>query len=477
MIVPRLIALASLATAALRPPTAVAAAAEIAGVSVIPHRIETAMRYRKPHDPDLAARMQLFVKGPARPQTFDGRTPAELLASGDWAWHDLATAEPAPEGALSVWTFNGKSSRWGVGHSFDLKADGLLDTSVDIAAPTLWISAATFLSSNGAVQPDTLVLHAANDSEKPLHLTAVRLWLPKVGESWTTLWPQKPLTLSTTVPPKDRGFAKLTTPLLPLTYAAIEVTTSAGPLWAHLRIKREAFDISGGWVGDHVKNEPFLRLLSRLHVNTAHIEKVNGYTDNPTLYDRWPLKLFNTLEPATFDTDEWLPKLHAVEFLGEPQYGGGRPVLPQEVFDKLLPYRRSRLPSSVTHSEERIWRWYAGLSDFPHYDAYRVVAPLARLMEPIRPLGQATHPLGRSARNHWRHVPLPARSQPPHALCLLVARPTSRLERRLSGDTKTSIAHARRTPAAGLSRPRQPHHLALLVQSQPAITRGFSRPY
>jgi hypothetical protein len=375
MIIPRLIALASLATAALRPPTAVAAAAEIAGVSVIPHRIETAMRYRKPHDPDLAARMQLFVKGPARPQTFDGRTPAELLASGDWAWHDLATAEPAPEGALSVWTFNGKSSRWGVGHSFDLKADGLLETSVDIAAPTLWISAATFLSSNGAVQPDTLVLHAANDSEKPLHLTAVRLWLPKVGESWTTLWPQKPLTLSTTVPPKDRGFAKLTTPLLPLTYAAIEVTTSAGPLWAHLRIKREAFDISGGWVGDHVKNEPFLRLLSRLHVNTAHIEKVNGYTDNPTLYDRWPLKLFNTLEPATFDTDEWLPKLHAVEFLGEPQYGGGRPVPPQEVFDKLLPYRRSRLPSSVTHSEERIWRWYAGLSDFPHYDAYRVVAP------------------------------------------------------------------------------------------------------
>ena len=375
MIVPCLIALASLATAALRPPTAVAAAAEIAGVSVIPHRIETAMRYRKPHDPDLAARMQLFVKGPARPQTFDGRTPAELLASGDWAWHDLATAEPAPEGALSVWTFNGKSSRWGVGHSFDLKADGLLDTSVDIAAPTLWISAATFLSSSGAVQPDTLVLHAANDSKKPLHLTAVRLWLPKVGESWTTLWPQKPLTLSTTVPPKDRGFAKLTTPLLPLTYAAIEVTTSAGPLWAHLRIKREAFDISGGWVGDHVKNEPFLRLLSRLHVNTAHIEKVNGYTDNPTLYNRWPLKLFNTLEPATFDTDEWLPKLHAVEFLGEPQYGGGRPVPPQEVFDKLLPYRRSRLPSSVTHSEERIWRWYAGLSDFPHYDAYRVVAP------------------------------------------------------------------------------------------------------
>jgi len=29
----------------------------------------------------------------------------------------------------------------------------------------------------------------------------------------------------------------------------------------------------------------------------------------------------------------------------------------------------------VTHSEERVWRFYAGLSDYPHYDAYRVTAP------------------------------------------------------------------------------------------------------
>ncbi len=33
------------------------------------------------------------------------------------------------------------------------------------------------------------------------------------------------------------------------------------------------------------------------------------------------------------------------------------------------------MPTSVTHSEERVWRYYAGLADFPHYDAYRVTAP------------------------------------------------------------------------------------------------------
>jgi len=47
------------------------------------------------------------------------------------------------------------------------------------------------------------------------------------------------------------------------------------------------------------------------------------------------------------------------------------------VFKELQPYRFTRLPTTITHSEERIWRWYAGLSDYAHYDAYRVCAPAA----------------------------------------------------------------------------------------------------
>jgi hypothetical protein len=48
-----------------------------------------------------------------------------------------------------------------------------------------------------------------------------------------------------------------------------------------------------------------------------------------------------------------------------------------EVWRKLAPYQHARLPTTVTHSEERIWRDYAGLSDYPHYDAYRVTAQSA----------------------------------------------------------------------------------------------------
>ena len=110
-------------------------------------------------------------------------------------------------------------------------------------------------------------------------------------------------------------------------------------------------------------------------MNTAHLANTPGYTDT-ALYARYPLKYFNQLTPLeTYDTDALLPRIHAVEFLGEPQYGGGRPVPPQEVWEKLRPYATSRLATSITHSEERIWRDYAGLSDFPHYNAYRVTAP------------------------------------------------------------------------------------------------------
>ena len=395
------------------------------GVTVVPHRIEENMRYRRPRDPSLAAKVQILVQGAALPKTFDGKTPAELLESGDWAWHDTAAAVKPPEGALTVWTFNGKSSRWGVGEKFDVTAEGLSETSVEISKPRRWISAATFLSSDGDVKPDTICLHVANETDNSLAITGLQLWLPESHSTWQVLWPREILPIANTVPANDRGFVRLTTEKLPLTYAALELQTTAGPLWAHLRIKRESFDISGGWINDTLTQEPYLRLLSHLHINTGQIDHIGGYTDNPARYDRYPMKLFNRLWPLEqWDTDTWIPKIHAVEFIGEPQYGGGKPMPPQEVFDKLFPYRKSRLPTSVTLSDERTWRWYAGLSDYPHYDAYRVVAPAAdawreydrwggeriRWGAPLETIGD----MCRSLRELNRPVPCAYWSQGPH---------------------------------------------------------------
>lgn len=400
--------------------------AEICGVTVTPHITSETMRYRRPRDPDLGAKVQIFVKGAALPGLFDSKRPETLLQSGDWAWHDLNTAISGPEDSLSVWTWNGKSSRWGTGNAFDIEAEGLLKTRVSILAPQQWISAITFLGSDTDPHPQKMICHVVNDSDTPLKISSVRFWLPRSGATWQTLFAAAPLPVDVQIPSYDRGIVTVTvqTPW-PLTYAAIELMTDSKPLWEHLRIKTEHFDISGGWTGDHLKDEPYLKLLSRLHVNCGQIQNVDGYTDNPELYSRYPMKLFNRMQPLEkWDTDEWLPRIHAVEFLGEPQFGGGRPVPPQKVFEEFLPYRASRLATSVTHSEERVWRYYAGLSDFPHYDAYRVVAPAADSWRaydrwdgkqiswgaPLETIGD----MCRSLRELNRPMPVACWSQGPH---------------------------------------------------------------
>ena len=384
-------------------------ALELAGLSVTPHVQSREMRYRREPDFNLGARVELFLLNAGQtelhlaPDTairVRDETPDQLLAADEWAWHNFPSAWTnaalaLPPGALTVWSFNGKRASWGVGTNATLAAGGL-KTSFGIAEPRAWLSAVTFLGGETNPFPDSLIFHVANESSDALSLEACRLWLPADNSSWRALLPQPWMTnlarfpSDGLIPARDRGGARVGTGRLPLTYTALEVRlrdarSRENSLWAHVRIKREWFDISGGWVSSRTGSsntlqcEPFLKTLRRMHVNTGHIAELPGYTDQTGpdgFYTRYPLKYFNKLEPLEhYDADALLPRIHAVEFLGEPQYGGGRPVPPMEVWRKLAPYQHTRLATTVTHSEERIWRFYAGLSDFPHYDAYRVSAP------------------------------------------------------------------------------------------------------
>ncbi|MFM7521036.1 MAG: phosphatidylinositol-specific phospholipase C/glycerophosphodiester phosphodiesterase family protein [Planctomycetota bacterium] len=360
--------------------------AELVGISVVPHLVADAMRYRKPR-PDLSARVQLFVRGTATAPTFSGKTPEALVAEGAWAWQGITAGlaaavppedVPADGDVLSVWELNGRSAEWGVGKSFTLAAEGLAETTVAIAAPTAWLSAVTFLDPAGGIAPSRVVVHVANAGTEALPVTGLRLWVPADGTRWNRLSPRAPVALAGDVPAGEKEVFVADTPALPLAPAAVEVLTPRGSLWGALRVRAERFDIGGGWVGDGLGDADYRRLLGSLHVSTGQIGMVGGFTDDEAVYATLPLRLCNKPQPVSqFDNDRWLPRVHAVEFLGEPQYGGGRPVPPQEVYDALLPYRATRLPTSLTHSEERIWALYAGLCDYPHFDAYRVVAPAA----------------------------------------------------------------------------------------------------
>ena len=386
---------------------------ELAGISVVPHLQSRDMRYRREPDFSLGARVQLFLRNAGNKPLFfpadiplhlRGRTPEELLRGDEWSWHDLPSAWTnvpltLPPGALTVWSWNGKRAGWGTNTDAELtvqaqaaQASGTDHFRFQIPNPEVWLSAVTFLGAETDPFPDSLIFHIANDGDQSLRLEACRLWLPKDNGSWRALLPGTWLTNLATfpadgmLPAHDRGGASVVTGRLPLTYTALEVrlTTPRGQtitLWARLRIKRECFDISGGWVasglhgGNTLQAEPYLKTLRRMHVNTGMHQEVPGYSDT-ALFQKYPLKYMNRLQPFDhYDTEAILPRIHAVEFLGEPQYGGGRPVPPMEVWRAFAPYQATRLATSVTHSEERVWRFYAGLSDYPHYDAYRVTAP------------------------------------------------------------------------------------------------------
>lgn len=444
-----------------------AAGLSVEGVHVVPHVQSTEMRYRQEADFSLGARVEVYLRNTSAgaivlPSTAEvrlrGRTPAELLEADEWAWHDLPSAwggEPLrlEPGALTVWSWNGKRAAWGAGTRAELSVEvpgggGPSRATVPIDAPKVWLSAVTYLGSAADVHPDTLVFHVVNRSAAALRIDACRLWLPEANATWRVLHPQPWISnrlerfpADGPIAPDDRGGARVAVGRLPLTYGALEVRLvgaagSAVTLWAHQRIKREVFDISGGWVheavgggsGRPLESEAFHRTLRRVHVNTAHIGEMPGYTDQTGpggLYSRYPLKYFSELKPVRhYDSDAVLPRVHAVEFLGEPQYGGGKPVAPQECWRALSPYAATRLPTSLTHSEERVWRFYAGLADYPHYDAYRVTAPSAdawglydrwggrriRWGAPLETIGEMT----RSLRELNRPRPIAYWSQGPH---------------------------------------------------------------
>jgi hypothetical protein len=396
--------------------------AHLMGITVVPHVVADALRYRTPR-PEVSARVQLFIRGsataplfagrepavplfagrePAVPlfagrepavPLFAGREPAAWVADGAWAWQGISaglaaagapgtaagdsTADPAGA-VLTVWEFNGKTAAWGVGSTFSLSAAGLPETTVAIDAPSAWLAAVTCLDPDGGIAPRRMVVHVANAGAADLPVEGLRLWVPADGARWNRLLPRAPVPLSGTVPAGEKEVFVADVDPLPLAPLAVEVITARGSLWGTVRVRAERFDIGGGWVGEGLGDAGYRRLLGRLHVSMGQIGMVPGFTDDEAVYATLPLRLCNKPQPvAQFDNDVWLPRVHAVEFLGEPQYGGGRPVPPQEVFDALLPYRATRLPTSLTHSEERIWAHYAGLSDYPHFDAYRVVAPAA----------------------------------------------------------------------------------------------------
>lgn len=396
---------------------------EVVGVQVVPHIYSDELRWGDPGEPELGALVRVFVRNANTTPgdqgaiavagvRFDQRQPRNLIMLGEWAWHDTPDnreggmpSRVLGPGNLDVWTFNALRPQWGPGHELqmDLRAFSLGQRGgtaqtlrVPLAVAPARLTKVAFLDTDGDGRPDRCTFHLVNDSAEPATIRGLRVWVPgDDGSAQHNLAPKELLTDiaafggQAEVAAGDRGGGSAATGPLPLSRGVIEVVVE-GPtgrpcsLWAHLRFKDDSFAIGSGWLTTPTEpgvnpllRESYLRLIKRMHVDTAHIGEVPGYTDQTGpdgLYTHYPLKLMSGLgQIERYSSAEWVGRVHGVDALGEPQMD----KLPFEAYKALRPYERAAYPTTITLSEERGFRFFAGLSDYPHFDAYRVNAPAA----------------------------------------------------------------------------------------------------
>lgn len=373
---------------------------DVVGVDIVPHTYSRELRYFRSPKEEIGALIRIYVRhrDPAGQPlalgiTFNGKPATHWLKKDAWSWYDLPENRPgyhlAP-GAMDVYTINAMSEDWAEGDTLQCAARNTATGTeevfeITLAAIDVKLRQITF---PGEARAERCVVHVENGTESPIRVEALRFHGPS-DTGITLLTEVTALTAfpaDGAIPPLARGGVTAEFPPLPLARGVVEVVVrpAAGgapwSLWASLMFKPDRFDIGAGWLHiptpqgvNPLTQEPFLKLLRRLHVDTAHIEEVPGYTDTP-LAGKYPLRMMSELKDvAKFNADEWLPRIHGVDCLGEPQMG----TSPVACLDVLRHYAQARYPTTLTLSEDKGFREYAGLSDFPHFDAYRVCAPAA----------------------------------------------------------------------------------------------------
>lgn len=390
---------------------------DVVGVDVVPHTFSAELRWRRPPDPRPGMLVRLFVRrtaaeGPRGGETvtIDGRRPGDLLAAGEWTWHDLPDGSARPgEGGdgsfgerLDVWTFNAVGEDWIPGRRIEVGIrPGAAESpgpatvvQVVLAPPAVALSRVLFRDDDADGCVDGVTAHVTNGSAVPVRVESIRVWTPGAdGRAIHDLVPEPPVTDlraagDGSIAAGDRGVVEAGLGRLPRGRGVVEVVArdadgTATACRGHLRFKDDAFAIGAGWLD--IRTEPgvvplasdaFRRLLARMHVDTAHVGEIGGLTDRPDPDGLFPLRLglMSGFEDVDrYSTAEWARRIHGVDALGEPQMD----KTPARAFEVLERYALAPFPTTVTLSEEKGFRFYAGLSDHPHFDAYRVNAPAA----------------------------------------------------------------------------------------------------
>ncbi len=252
-------------------------------------------------------------------------------------------------------------------------------------------------SYNDKCYPDKLEYYLNNRSSVEAKINYIKVydgtqnyWL----HYWTAFEEGRFTSENITVSASDVGFGEIcfSGPVIFREYL-VEFNVTNGDMTYSLLYKTRPliydFDISVGWAGSDVEKESYIKTISSMHFNTV----IGAYGSSYYLRDeafreQYPIKIFGYNESAAvsdkmtvengvvtvYDIDD----IHAALPFGEPQLNDGEgSQQPMRVYNKLLMYRNSPYATNVTLTHEPAFYRFAGLSDFCHYDAYRVVAPFS----------------------------------------------------------------------------------------------------
>jgi hypothetical protein len=381
---------------------------EIAGVTVVPHYVSGEIPNYRDEEEFLSkftpgALIRIFVKN-TDPESgvnpdvlFNGKTGQELINSNMVSYCDVPDIRETatkmstkiPAGAMDCYLLNIVDRNFyanGIILKFTDKISGkTTEKQIQIKAPDFYASRIVFKSSEGSCFPDGFYVYFNNDADKDAKIGQVKIW--KAGKtyavhSWSKSFvPEKISWFAErgNIPSHGMNGAFVETGKLPFGEIILEFEINRNPaaekMYYVVKPMIINFDIGLGWDFNLLgKSEAYCKTMKFMHFNTVNGDAA-AFLANKEWSERYPMKRFSKLEAEASTTDEkTLRNIHGSEFFGEPQFGK-RPA--QEIFNFYTAYRNSGFPTTLTLSHEPGFFLYAGVVDFAHFDAYRVVAPHA----------------------------------------------------------------------------------------------------
>jgi len=381
---------------------------EIAGVTVVPHYFSGEIpdyrdekKYLSKFNP--GALIRIFIKNPDQKESinpevlFNGKSGQELISDNVVSYCDVPDIrETATKistviqaGSMDCYLLNVVDRNFytnGIALKFRDKQTGkTTEKKVVIKAPCFYATRIVFNSTDGSCFPDGFYVYFNNESDKDAQIGQVKIW--KAGKTYTEHWWSESF-----VPESIRWFGEegiisansmdgafVNTGKLPFGEIVLEfeinLNASVEKLYYVVKPMIINYDIGLGWDFNLLeKSEAYCKTMKLMHFNTVNSD-AKEFLANKEWSGKYQMKRFSKLEAESTTIDENVLKtIHGSEFFGEPQFGK-RPAY--EIFNYYTAFRNSGFPTTLTLSYEPGFFLYAGVVDFAHFDAYRVVAPHA----------------------------------------------------------------------------------------------------